>query len=153
LWLHPDDLTPEIGPLSKLVPAGIAACISEHAYHTTYNLSPARIRSLHTVLEDGLKRAATHYGTPTVLLNAADPVQALCAWARETDLAEVVAFAPQVGPIHDILPRLRQALAEAGARLTLIRRPSDATAFAFATAGFFPFWQKMSRHLQTLPQQ
>jgi hypothetical protein len=33
-------------------------------------------------------------------------------------------------------------------RLTLIRRPSDEVAFSFATAGFFPFWQKMSRHLR-----
>jgi hypothetical protein len=37
--------------------------------------------------------------------------------------------------------------AELDIRLTLIRRPSDVTAFSFATGGFFPFWQKMSRHL------
>jgi hypothetical protein len=34
-------------------------------------------------------------------------------------------------------------------RLTLIRRSSDQTAFSFATGGFFPFWQKMSLHLNS----
>jgi len=151
LWLHPDDLTPEIGPLAALAPVSIAAGLSDHVYSEIYQLSSQRIASLHTVLRDGLARAAAHYACPSVALEGNDSVAGLCSWIREQELAEVVAFAPMVGPIHDMLPSLRVSLESMGTRLTLIRRASDATAFSFATAGFFPFWEKMSRHLKELP--
>ena len=83
-------------------------------------------------------------------MEADDPVAGLCSWVREHELAEVIAFAPMVGPVHDMLQRLKASLESMGTRLTLIRRTSDSTAFSFATAGFFPFWQKMSRHLKDL---
>jgi hypothetical protein len=47
-----------------------------------------------------------------------------------------------------MLPRLRQQLEAERIRLSLIRRASDEVAFSFATAGFFPFWQKMSSHMK-----
>lgn len=148
LWLHPDDLMPEIGPLAALAPSSIAACFSDYVYTETYQLSSQRIASLHAVLRDGLDRASAHFACPSVAVEADDPAQGLCAWVREHELAEVVAFAPMVGPIHDMLPRLKANLDSMGTRLTLIRRESDANAFSFATAGFFPFWEKMSRHLK-----
>jgi len=151
LWLHPDDLAPEVGPLADLAPVSIAACISDHVYRDVYRLSGQRIASLHTVLADGLGRAGAHYRCPALALEGDDPVQGLCSWARDNDLKDVVAFAPTVGPTHDLLPRLRACLDATGVRLTLIRRPSDHTAFSFATAGFFPFWQKMCSHLNSLP--
>ncbi|MCB1208730.1 MAG: hypothetical protein KDK97_05365 [Verrucomicrobiales bacterium] len=148
LWLHPDDLTPELGPLADLKFSSIAANISDAVYRDTYRLSDQRITSLHTMLNDGLSRAAAHFACASVAVKTEDPVQGLCAWAAENQLAEVVAFAPMMGPTHDLLPRLRAGLERANVRLTLVRRPSDAIAFSFASAGFFPFWEKMSRHLQ-----
>jgi deoxyribodipyrimidine photo-lyase len=147
LWLHTDDLLPEIGPLAELAPVSIAAYFSEHVYKTIYELSAQRIASLRAVTQDGLDRAAAHYGAPAVVVEADDPVLGLGAWAKQEGLSEVVAFAPLIGPVHDIVHRLKLHLSELDVRLTLIRRPSDVTAFSFATAGFFPFWQKMSRHL------
>jgi deoxyribodipyrimidine photo-lyase len=147
LWLHPDDLTPELGPLASIAPVSIAACISDHVYHEIYNLSSQRMVSLHTVLSDGLARASTHFGCTSVSVTVNNPVQGICDWAVEHELEEIVAFAPLVGPIHDMLPRLTQQLGLLCIRLTLVRRESDDNAFSFASAGFFPFWQKMSRHL------
>ena len=147
LWLHTDDLSPEIGPLTDLAPVSIAAYLSEPVYKNIYELSPQRIASLRTVTQDGLDRAAAHFACPATVVKAEDPVLGLGAWAKEAGLAEVVAFAPLIGPVHDILSRLKLRLGELDVRLTLIRRPSDVTAFSFATAGFFPFWQKMSLHL------
>ena len=147
LWLHTDDLLPEIGPLAELAPVSIAAYFSEHVYKTIYELSAQRIASLRAVTQDGLDRATAHYGAPAVIVEAEDPVLGLGAWAKQEGLSEVVAFAPLIGPVHDIIHRLKLHLSELDVRLTLIRRPSDVTAFSFATAGFFPFWQKMSRHL------
>ena len=150
LWLHVDDLSPEMGPLSGLQPVSIAACISDGVYRKTYGLSDQRIASIHVALEDGLNRASTHYGCEALAIRTDDPAQGLCAWAEAHGLTEIVALAPMVGPVHDLLPQLRSRLELSGIKLTLVRRPSDALAFSFATAGFFPFWEKMSRHLQTI---
>jgi len=82
-----------------------------------------------------------------VLCKDADPAASLCTWAATHGLDEVAAFAPTVGPVADLVPRLRELLTSAGITLTLLRRASDAHAFTLAGAGFFPFWEKMSRHL------
>lgn len=147
LWLHADDLLPEVGPLANLTPVTVAAFSSEHRYREHYALSERRIAALGDVLADGLARAAAHFQCPTMLSKDADPAASLCAWATTHALDEVAAFAPTVGPVADLVPRLRQLLTAAGITLTLLRRASDAHAFTLAGAGFFPFWEKMSHHL------
>ncbi len=149
LWLHADDLAPEIGPLAELAPDAVAAFTSERVYRAHYRLSEIRIRALRTALTDGITRAAAHYGCPSTLADAGDTAASIVAWARSQQLTAVGAFAPTVGPVRDIVPRLSNQLAESGIRLTLIQRASDAHAFRLANAGFFPFWEKMSRHLRS----
>ena len=149
LWLHADDLAPEVGPLAAFAPDAVAAFTSGRSYRERYHLSENRIQALHTVLADGIARAGAHFGCPAVLTDADDTAAAIGAWARSHQLTEVVAFAPAVGPVRDGVPRLSSQLAEGGIRLTFIQRASDAHAFAFAGAGFFPFWEKMSRHLRS----
>ncbi len=149
LWLHADDLAPDVGPLADCAPDAAAAFTSERTYREHYRLGGNRIRALRTVLADGVARAAAHYRCPTALTDADDTATSICAWARSHQLTEVVAFAPTVGPIRDIVPRLLNQLAETGTRLTFIQRASDAHAFSLASAGFFPFWEKMSRHLRS----
>lgn len=150
LWLHADDLAPEIGPLAELAPDAVAAFTSERIYREHYRLSENRIHALRTVLADGIARAAAHYRCPAALADSDDTAASIGAWALSQQIAEVVAFAPTVGPVRDIVPRLSNQLAESGIRLKFIQRESDAHAFALASAGFFPFWEKMSRHLQSL---
>ncbi len=149
LWLHADDLLPEQGPLANVKPLAIAAFSSTRSYQQYYQLSKPRIDALHVALRDACQRAAHHFNAPFHLDHDDDPVTSLLRWAKAHALDEVVAFAPTVGPIQDMLPRLQRHLAAANLKLTLIRRPSDAHAFGLCGSGFFPFWQKMSRHLQT----
>ncbi|MEO7317877.1 MAG: FAD-binding domain-containing protein [Chthoniobacteraceae bacterium] len=148
LWLHSDDLLSEAGPLANLTPVTVAAFSSEHNYRHDYALSERHLAALDDVLTDGLARAAAHFKCPTVLSKDADPAASLCTWAAAHALDEVVAFAPMIGPVADLVPRLRQLLTSAGITLTLLRRASDADVFMLAGAGFFPFWEKMSRHLR-----
>jgi deoxyribodipyrimidine photo-lyase len=147
LWLHADDLSPEMGPLAEMAPDALVALTSERIYRQHYRLGENRIRVLRTVLADGLARAGAHYGRPAILADADDSVASIGAWARSERLTEVGAFAPSVGPVGDLIPRLVGELAGTGIRLTLIRRASDSQAVALASGGFFPFWEKMSRHL------
>lgn len=151
LWLHPDDLLPEIGPLRTLEPLCVAAYLSDRVYRQGFGLSPGRIHSIHAVTRDGLERAAAHYGCPTQALEADDPAEALCLWAVSNGLREVVSFAPMVGPVSDLLGRLAPRLEGSGIRLTLVRRGSDSAAFTLAGAGFFPFWEKMKVRLRDAP--
>lgn len=148
LWLHADDLLPEAGPLAELAPVTVAAFSSEHRYREHYALSERRIAALGDVLADGLARAAAHFRCSTALNQDADPAASISQWAAANALDEVAAFAPTVGPIADLVPRLRQILTSRGITLTLVRRASDAQAFTLAGSGFFPFWEKMSRHLR-----
>ncbi len=147
LWLHDDDLAPEIGPFAALTPTAVVAFTSERIYRQHDAPSAARIAALRTVLGDGIARASAHYRCPSTLLKTDDTATSLTEWACAHQLAEIVAFAPAVGPIQDLIPRLSDLLVRSGIRLTLIRRPSDDLAFSLAAGGFFPFWQKMSRHL------
>lgn len=149
LWLHADDLLPEQGPLANVKPLAIAAFSSPRSYQRFYRLSEPRIDALHVALGDACQRASRHFNAPFHLDHDDDPVTSLLRWAATHSLDEVVAFAPTVGPIQDMLPRLQRHLAAANVKLTLIRRSSDAHAFGLCGSGFFPFWQKMSQHLQT----
>ena len=148
LWLHADDLSPEIGPLSDAAPACVAACLCEPVYKTVYGLSRSRVDALRIVIRDGVDRAAAHYGCKSEVLESDDPVQSILAWARANTLAEVVALMPFVGPVGDMVPRLHRNFEAAGVHLILVRRASDQEAFSLASAGFFPFWQKMSNCLR-----
>ncbi len=139
LWLHSDDLLPEIGPLASFAPVAVAGFNGQKS-----SLSEKRLASLDTVMGDGLARAAAHYRCPAELFAAEN----LAEWAASQQLSEIVAFAPTVGPVLDLLPRLAAELRGKGIKLTLIRRASDVHAFGLAGAGFFPFWEKMSKHLQ-----
>jgi deoxyribodipyrimidine photo-lyase len=148
LWLHADDVSPEIGPLAALTPIAVAAFNNQTIYQNHYRLSDRRIDSLQKILVDGVQRSAAHYRCATSMIESANTAISLGDWAQKNELNEVVAMAPTVGPIHDLLPQLRSHLHSLGIKLTLIRRESDSHAFALAGAGFFPFWEKMSRHLR-----
>ena len=148
IWLHADDLLPEIGPLTSLAPVSVAAFTQEYSNRHTLKLSERSITAQNVVLADGLARAALHFACPTVCSNGDDPAVALAAWASCHGLDEVVTFAPNVGPLADLLPHVRQCLESSGIVLTLVRRSSDAHAFQLAGSGFFPFWEKMSRSLR-----
>ncbi len=143
LWLHTDDLLPEVGPLADCRPVAVAGFTGGDLRDSEIILSEKRLAALETVMHDGLQRAATHYQCPTTLLRSEE----LTDWASSQQLAEVVALAPHVGPVGDLRPEISAKLAAKGITLTLIQRPSDAQAFSMAGAGFFPFWEKMSRHL------
>ena len=148
IWLHTDDLVPEIGPLAKLAPVSVAALAHEDYSRNALALSERSIAAHAKALADGLARAAAHFSCPTELITGNDPAASIAAWAANHRLEEVVAFAPTIGPVADLLPDVRERLKSSGITLTLLRRASDTHAFQLAGSGFFPFWEKMSRHLR-----
>lgn len=75
--------------------------------------------------------------------NAID--DALANWAKANALDQVAAVRPDIGPLHDALPALRDRLAQAGVRLVLIDRPEDLRIRHFASGGFFQFWERLRK--------
>lgn len=147
LWLHPDDLAPEVGALAAIRPTAVAAFTSRAVYGRL-GLSPARQDFLARALTDGVDRAAAHFGCPGTCADAPTTAAGLADWARAERLAAVVAYAPFTGPVGDALPAVRAALAEAGVALVLLRRPWDAQLFPFARRGYFDFWARAQARLR-----
>ncbi|NJM37931.1 MAG: DNA photolyase [Akkermansiaceae bacterium] len=141
LWLHTDDLVPEIGPLANLKLVAIAA------FFSTEDLDEKRRVMEQAALNDSIARSSAHYHCPSEVFITTDKAKSLSSWAQSHDLKEVIGFAPFVGPEQKCLAQIREHLASLGIRFTLLRRETDAHAFSFSGSGFFPFWEKMKRHL------
>lgn len=127
LWLHEDDLVPEVGPLADTRPECVVA------------LEPAREGKgayQRKAIEDALQRAAAHYDCPAHLVATLDDLA-----ARSGGLP-VVAFAPFVGPARSSAHELRERLP-----CQFVRREWDERFFPHAVRGFFPFWAAVSREL------
>lgn len=127
LWLHEDDLAPEIGPLAGARPERVVAVAP-----AAHGNGAFRRRAI----EDALQRSAAHFGCTADLVATADEIP-----ARSGGLP-VVAFAPFVGPARAVAEELRRH-----ACCHFVRRTWDERFFPCATRGFFPFWAAVSREI------
>lgn len=131
LLLTQEDLHAETLPLGKAEIVGIAALEPQNE---TVSTIVAGFRS--SALEDGLQRAAAHFGAPILTGDT-------LAIAQKLGVSQIVtAYAP-IGPIADQLTALAEAGSAQGVTLHRVRRDWDTAAWPHATKGFFPFREKM----------
>ena len=131
LLLTQEDLQAETLPLGKAEIVGITALPARDA--DIIDLV-AGFRS--SALEDGLQRAAAHFGAPILTGDT-------LAIAQKLGVSQIVtAYAP-IGPIADQLTALAQAGSAQGVTLHRVRRDWDTAAWPHATKGFFPFREKI----------
>ncbi len=147
LWIHTDDLAPEIGVLSEARPSSLAAFTSFSSYQQI-GLSELRQSRLKCVLEDAANRAERHFHIPGKVSDTESISIGLAEWAHREQLDHVIAYAPFVGSVADAIPAIRQSLGRAGCKLLLFRRGWDRDLFSGAQAGFFPFWKHARQVLQ-----
>jgi len=141
LWLHDEDLLPEASPLGALRPDA-ALAILPIGIEGSPEASTVKRDFLRSALADGAARATAHFGVPCEVCESESLVPAIIAWAEASCLDLVVSLHPFCGPLADLLPDLGNGLAARGIRLELVRRPEDCAVMAFATGGFFGFWEK-----------
>jgi deoxyribodipyrimidine photo-lyase len=146
LLITEDDLQPETLGLD------LSRFLAAATYEATSARSDAAVAAAVTAfdrgaLEDAGGRAEAA-GAPTVERLAEVAAEDLARWARRAG-AEVVAtpWVP-VGPLRDRLDAARPALAAAGVRLTMLRRPWDDLVWPHATAGFFKLKERIPRLLR-----
>jgi len=142
IWIHDEDLRPEHGPLATLNPATIIIA-GHHDERERRALPAPRQAWLRAALDDVASRAGAHFRTPVQHDRNSSLPEALRQWAAANKLKQVVALRPEVGPLADRLPALRQSLRATGARLRLLSRPGDLALRPLATGGFFGFWKKI----------
>ena len=137
LWIHEDDLSPERSELAAHQPACIYVASPREGENSLAD-PEQKLARREPAFVDARERARNHFTVEA----EHGPTAGLAEWAAREHLDTVVALQPFVGPVADQLPDIRHGLEEAGSRLYLFRRQSDASVMRFATAGFFGFWKK-----------
>jgi deoxyribodipyrimidine photo-lyase len=142
LWLHEEDGCLECGELAHLQPVALlmdASCRTLRAW----NLSTVREAALGQIMQDASQRAGLHFQTLVQELNAVGSLPTVMAEAvAALKLKSLVAFAPCVGPLWEIIPEIRRALKAVGCELCLVYRKSDTVIWPNARKGFFDFWSR-----------
>lgn len=148
LWIHGEDLTPELSALGRLRPA-VAATVLDEASVRGHGLSEGRVRWMRQGLDDARRRAAAHFACAVTHAEARDEAlgDALARIGREHRLDGWVAMRPCVGPLGDQAAAMEAAVASHGMTLRWCRRGWDEALWPHAQSGFFPFWEKAGARL------
>lgn len=146
LWLHPEDLSPEVGELARLKIHAICApwpnAIAQQA-----GWGDRVATWTQSALQEGAQRAERHFGAPVSAEKTDNLALTLADWAKQQKLQQVVAYYPFVGPWRSEAQAIERALAAQGVKIMWRRRAWDTDLFPHATRGFFPFWEKISARL------
>jgi hypothetical protein len=137
LWIHEEDLSPE-----SYLPANFRSQASLVTYDSEglsqIGASKNRVGWTVKATRDAASRHDAEHSERLELR----------AWAKRHDLKNIVTMRPEIGPLHDQLPRLQEELAEEGITLHLMVREEDLYLRPLAKAGFFPFWEKLKKRIQ-----
>lgn len=145
LWIHEDDLTPELADEIDFAPDAIYLTAQETTW-AREEFSHLKKDWTREALHDAFQRASTAFPDamhPEAIEDFCP--QRMSAYCAENSITQVVAIRPEVGLLHDELPALGEHLQQLGISLHLIDRQEDLRLRPLATAGFFSFWKKVQR--------
>ena len=100
-------------------------------------------------IADGLERASRHFGLDPMPLQLED-ADAVASWAADHDVSQIITAEAPVGPSAERLRTVAARLGRAGIPIVRLRRDWDDALWPLATAGFFPFREKLPRIWDTL---
>ena len=150
LWIHEEDLAVENSPLAQHAFSTVLVTADVDSWQN-YDFPESKKDWITAALHDACTRAEQHWQVATQFETKTAHGDAILHWAKFHKLQQVVTLRPEVGPLNDSLPTLRASLADAGIRLILIDRPEDLQIRAFATGGFFQFWERVQKKLFATP--
>jgi deoxyribodipyrimidine photo-lyase len=148
LWIHEEDLSVETSMLGSMEFAAIAVTADVRNWDR-FRFPAMKREWISASLQDAATRAEENWACPVMLDTRETHTDTLPRWVKSNDIQQIVALCPEVGPLRDSLPLLREAFAREGIRLVLLERPEDLRIRPFATAGFFPFWERLRKILFT----
>jgi len=148
LWLHAEDLAAEIGELTGRKYAAVNAAWPTRIA-TQAGWSKEVAKWTRSAIDDGAMRAEAHYQVQVERGATDDLSKQLLTWAREQNLRHVEAYRPFVGPWLEEGLAIERELRAAGITLTWRRRAWDSELFPYAGSGYFPFWERVKRGIQS----
>ena len=151
LLMTEDDLRPEDFDLPRHQIRGVAALTGE-ANRCPGPVSSKVIEFTHRAAADGLARAAEFFQTPSAgQLDSTDWFTAVAAWADSLGVDQIVIPYVPVGPARDALdPAIERLQTTHKLRFVRIRRAWDDDLWPLATAGYFPFREKLLKRIERL---
>lgn len=150
VWIHDEDLLPEISPLAAWQADAIFAP-APGALWDRHRFSERKQSFLKEALGDGAARAGEHFHLAPESGGGHELAAALIRGAKQHRIETLVAMHPFTGPLADEIDALTAALREAGVALLLLRRDEDVAAMHHASAGFFGFWKKTAALREGVP--
>jgi len=149
--LTEDDLRLEDHDLPRIQIRGVAALTGERN-RCPQPVSAKVVEFTHQAVDDGLARASSHFQTPSAgRLDGAAWAGSIAAWAGSLGVDQVAVSHVPVGPARDQLdPAAQTLLARSKIRLVRIRREWDDELWPLATAGYFPFREKLMGRIPRL---
>lgn len=144
LWIHEEDLSAEHSLLGRLSFASVIATADRDAWDR-HRFPSSKRQWIASALQDAATRAERHWATPAECHTEVPHGEVVLRWARDHDLRQVISLRPEVGPLADSMPALRESLARAGIQLILMDRSEDVRIRPLATGGFFQFWERLKK--------
>jgi deoxyribodipyrimidine photo-lyase len=148
LLLTEEDLSPETLGVDLSAMRGVAALEMAEA-RSDLPVAPSVRGFDRGALQDAALRAHNN-GAPMAELLADVTAEDLARWATRAGVRQVATAWAPVGPVRDFLDAARPALAEAGVRVVMLRRPWDEAVWPHATGGFFKVKQKIPALIRRL---
>jgi len=142
--LTEDDLRLEDFDLPRNQIRGVAGLTAESG-RSPLPVSSKVVEFTHRAMNDGLARASAHYQCSNAgRLDPSDWTQSIADWAGSLGVDQVVVPHVPVGPSRDrIDPAAESLLTRSKIKLVRIRREWDDELWPLATAGYFPFREKL----------
>ena len=148
LWIHEEDLSVEKlvedQAVEKVILTGDSGFCDSGAF------SKVKRKWFDLALSDAVKRCEKKFPNKVTVEKVKPFTQAICAWAEENDLSQVIAYWPEVGPLNDQIPGLKRALTSINIDLIFLERAEDESLRGYATGGFFSFWKKVEPSVRAL---
>jgi len=141
LWLHPEDLSPEVSLPGLPTPAVVVTGWSE-AMAEEQAWDAKVVAFTQAALADAAGRAAETWGVPVETLRAPALGAAVAEWAQRRGLRSIVALRPWTGPWLEVARDLEAAGKAVGLTVRWGRRDWDTRLIPYSSRGFFPFWNE-----------
>jgi len=149
--LTEDDLRLEDYDLPRNQIRGVAGLTAESG-RSPVSVSPKVVEFTQRAMDDGLARASDYYQVPNAWrLDPGDWAESIAKWSESLGVDQVVVPHVPVGPARDrIDPAAETLMSRSKIRLVRLRREWDDELWPLATAGYFPFREKLLGRIDRL---
>lgn len=141
LLIHAEDLCPEHGAIPPSKFQHIIAFCPKNSWEG-HHPSVVVEKFVESIFEDAIRRVENRY---KLNVERVTDVLGCAEAASRAKLRSIFCYRAHVGFLEPVLNDLAQCLSSQGVALQFIDREHDQELFPYASRGFFPYWEKVSK--------